>query len=96
MAWICHISFPTNSPVGFQWPGTCAGGAVIVVGVVVRSRSTGESWQSQRDTVCRRKKNMSHGTRIFGHLWWAIARGSDPGMSNRELSNDFSMIIDSF
>ena len=24
-----------------------------------------------------------------GHLRWAIARGSDPGLSNRELSNDF-------
>ena len=24
-----------------------------------------------------------------GHLRWASARGSDPGMSNRELSDDF-------
>ena len=25
-----------------------------------------------------------------GHLRWAIARGSDPGLSNRELSNDLN------
>ena len=31
--------------------------------------------------------------RFEGYLRWALARGSDPGMSNRELSNDLQLLF---